>query len=425
MESKKKLYIIAVSVLVALVLLFAAPRFAHAGFWDSASRFFKGVFTKEIDVGKQLNTKDIAEKAVPLYKPALDYEEAVIGAVERASPSVVSIAISKDVPLIENCAVDPFANLPPELKGMFGNGFQFSQQCESTTKKERKDVGGGSGFIVSEDGLILTNKHVVYDKTAAYTVFTNDGKKYPAKVLARDSVNDVALIKINVTGLRAATLGDSDSIKLGQTAIVIGNALGEFRNTVSLGVVSGLSRNVTAGGSGFGNETIQGVIQTDAAINPGNSGGPLLNLRGEVIGMNTAMASGAQNIGFAIPINSAKRAIESVQKTGSIKTPYIGVRYLLIDETLAKKEKLSVTEGALVRGSTDGPAVIKKSPADKAGVKVEDIIISLNGEKITQEKSLSQLLQKYGVGDLITVTVKRGNKILDISLTLEERPETP
>lgn len=422
MDNKKKLKVVALYCVVALALLLVA-NIAHAGFFDNAQNFLKNFFTKEIDVGKKLNAPDIVEKAVPLYKPALDYEDAVIHAVESASPSVVSIVIAKNVPLIENCASDPFADLPPEFKDMFGGGIQFSQPCKSATKTEKQNVGGGSGFIVSADGLILTNKHVVFDKAAEYTVFTNDGKKYAAKVLARDAMNDIALIKIEATGLKAATLGNSDSIKLGQTAIVIGNALGEFRNTVSTGVISGLARNVTAGGAEFGNETIQGVIQTDAAINPGNSGGPLLNLRGEVIGMNTAMASGAQNIGFAIPINQAKRAIESVKKTGSIKSPYIGVRYILLSEDVAKKEKLLVTEGALVRGSSDGPAVIKNSPADKAGVVAEDIIISLNGDKVTAEKSLSQLLQKYGVGDTATLKIKRGDKTLDVQVKLEERPE--
>ena len=420
-KNEKNIKIITTSFLVTLGI-FAVLNVAHAGFFGDASNFLKGLFTKEINVGRELATSTGAvEKTVPLYKPALDYEQAVVGAVEGASPSVVSIVISKNVPLLENCPYDPFTNLPPEFRNMFGQGMQFSKPCD-TGKTEKQDVGGGSGFIVSPDGLIVTNKHVVYDKTAEYTVFTNDGKKYPAKVLARDSVNDVALIKIDATDLKAATLGDSDSVKLGQTAIAIGNALGEFRNTVSVGVISGLSRSVTAGGEGFGNETIQGVIQTDAAINPGNSGGPLLNLRGEVIAMNTAVASGAQNIGFAIPINQAKRAIESVKKTGTIKTPYIGVRYLLIDEDIAAKEKLSMTEGAIVRGNSDGPAVVKKSPADKAGIRAEDIIISVNGDKITATSSLSQLIQKYNVGDTVSLEVRRGDKTLTIKITLEERP---
>ncbi|MEI6479424.1 MAG: trypsin-like peptidase domain-containing protein [bacterium] len=422
MHNKKKIQIIVALIFVALMLGVSAAR---AGFFNNASYLIKGLLTKDINIGRELGISS-GDKTIsaPLYKPALDYEEAVVSAVEGASPSVVSIVITKDVPLLENCTYDPFADMPSDIRSMFGSGTQFSRPCESTTQKETKEIGGGSGFIVSTDGLILTNKHVVSDTKADYTVFTSNGKKYSAKVLARDTTNDIALIKIEATGLKAATLGNSDSIKLGQTAIVIGNALGEFRNTVSTGVISGLSRNVTAGGASFGSETISGVIQTDAAINPGNSGGPLLNLRGEVIGMNTAMADGAQNIGFAIPINQAKRAIESVKKTGSIKNPYIGVRYMLLNEETAKKQKLSLNEGALVRGTSDGPAIVKGSPADKAGIQAEDIIMAVNDDAITAEKTVTQILQKYGVGDLITLKIKRGENIIYLSLKLEERPES-
>lgn len=415
-ERKVKYAAITVIVVFGAILMVSI---ADAGGFGALKTYIKNLRNVSGSAERDVIARETKE--VPLYKPTLDYEDAVVSAVEKASPSVVSIAISKNVEQVENCIYDPFANMPDEFRNMIGNNMQFTRPCTTGTTK-KQDVGGGSGFIVSGDGLILTNKHVVSDKTAEYTVFTNDGKKYPAKVLARSSTNDIALIKITATGLKAATLGDSDSIKLGQTAIVIGNALAEFRNTVSTGVISGLSRSVTASGSGYGSEKISGVIQTDAAINPGNSGGPLLNLRGEVIGMSTAMADGAENIGFAIPIDQAKRAIESVQKTGSIKTPYLGVRYLLLNEDVAKKEKLSITEGALVRGTDDGPAVIKKSPADKAGIQAEDIIISVNSEKITSDKSLTDILQKYGIGDTITLMVRRGDTTMKLPLTLEERP---
>ncbi len=418
--NKKLLLIIIISALIGGILGGAvSPRFADANIFDDILNFLKKAPTLEEKAGSETTKPRTAP--VPLYKPALDYEEIVIRAVEEAEPTVVSIVVTKDLPKIEECAYDPFGDLPDEFKKFFGRGFEYSVPCERGT--EKKEVGGGSGFIVSEDGLILTNKHVVFDTKAEYTVLTNDGKKYDAKVLARDPFQDLAVIKINATNLKPAKLGDSDSIKLGQTAIAIGNSLGEFKNTVSVGVISGLSRNITASGGGFGTETIQGVIQTDAAINPGNSGGPLLNLRGEVVGINTAIAAGAENIGFAIPINQAKRDIASVKKTGSIKTPYIGVRYVLVNEEVAEKQKLPVNYGALIRGTEEGPAVIPDSPAEKADLRAEDIILELNGEKISSEKPMVMILQKYSVGDLVTIKIRRGKETLNLKVTLEERPE--
>lgn len=363
------------------------------------------------------------EEPAPLYKPALDYEQAVIEAVEKASPAVVSIIISKDLPVIEQCPYNPFGNLPPEFNQFFDLGpfQQFNQPC-SKGKTKHQEIGGGSGFIVSAEGLIVTNKHVVADEDADYTVLTNDGKKYDAKVLARDPSLDLAVLKIKAGNLPVVVLGNSDAIKLGQTAIAIGNALGEFRNTVSVGVISGLARTVTASGGGT-TETIEGVIQTDAAINPGNSGGPILNLRGEVIGINTAIASGAENIGFAIPINQAKRGIDSVQKSGRIISAYLGVRYIHLSPEAAEKQKLSVKYGALVRGNDQGPGVLPNSPAAKAGLQAEDIILEVNGQKIDQDHTLTSFVQKYGVGDILNLKVQRGDKVLTLKAVLEERLE--
>jgi S1-C subfamily serine protease len=356
---------------------------------------------------------------VPLYKPAFDYEQAIIAAVEKASPAVVSIIISKDLPVIEQCPYNPFSALPPEFQEFFGQQFEFYQPCPKGTR--RQEIGGGSGFVISREGLIVTNKHVVADSSASYTVLTNDGKKYDAEVLARHPALDLAVIKIKPpAGLFAVSLGDSDTIKLGQTAIAIGNALGEFRNTVSVGVISGLARTVTAQGGGMV-ETIEGVIQTDAAINQGNSGGPLLNLKGEVIGINTAMVIGAQNIGFALPINQVKKAIESVKGTGKIVIPFLGVRYLKITPELAKKENLPAENGALIRSSEEGPAVIPDSPAKKAGLQAEDIIMEFNGEKINQDHSLAYLIQKYNVGERVTLKILRQGKEIILEATLDEK----
>ncbi|MFH1162079.1 MAG: trypsin-like peptidase domain-containing protein [Candidatus Jorgensenbacteria bacterium] len=419
MNRKISILVIGVVLIIVTAVVISSALFAHsaqASLWDDLLNLF-GENSAPIATS---SVPAAPKPEVPLYKPALDYEQAIIHAVEAGAPSVVSIVISKDLPVIEQCPGSPFGNLPPEFRDFFGQDFQFSVPCEKGTK--RQEVGGGTGFFVSADGLILTNKHVVADAKADYTVLTNDGKKHDAKVLARDPVNDLAIIKVEGSGFKSATVGDSDSVKLGQTAIAIGNALGEFRNTVSVGVVSGLARTVTASGQGIGTETIQGVIQTDAAINPGNSGGPLLNLKGEVIAINTAMASGAQSIGFAIPINQAKRAIESVKRTGSIKTPYIGVRYLLINEDVKVKQKLPVDYGALVRGTEDGPGVIPDSPAAKAGIQAEDIILEIGGVKIDTEHSLSSLIQRYNVGDTVNVKIRRGDKELTLPVTLGERP---
>jgi serine protease Do len=357
-----------------------------------------------------------------LYAPTNDYEAAVIGAVKKASPAVVSIVISEQVPIVEQCPYNPFGNLPPEFQQFFGNTPDMTQQCD-TGQTQLQEVGGGSGFIISQDGLILTNKHVVSDASASYTVITSDGTKYNAKVLARDPSQDFAVVKINATGLPTVTLGDSDGLELGQTAIAIGNALGQFSNTVSVGVVSGLERTVTASDeSGGDQETIQGVIQTDAAINPGNSGGPLLNLQGQVIGINTAIASGAQSIGFAIPINRAKHDITSVEATGNIQSAFLGVRYLAVTADLAKQQDLATTTGALVRGSTDGPAVAPGSPAAKAGIQAEDIILKVNNQQIDADHSLSDVIAGHNVGDVITLVIDRGGKEMTLAATLSARP---
>lgn len=418
MQKKFIALLISVAFLGGVFGSIISPKITNANFFDDVLNFFKGTVNSS-STNPVYNNQTETKKEQILYKPAVDYEEAVVAAVEKASPSVVSIVISKDLPIIEDCPYSPFDNLPDEFKNFFGGNFQFSQPCEKGTKLQ--EIGGGSGFVVSDNGLIVTNKHVVLDTKAEYTVLTNDGKKYVAKVLARDPVRDLAVIKIDASGLIPAKLGDSDSVKLGQTAIAIGNALGEFRNTVSVGVISGLARTVTAGGNGF-NEKIEGVLQTDSAINQGNSGGPLLNLRGEVIGINTAVASGAQNIGFAIPINQVKRSIESVKTTGSIKTPYVGVRYMMINSDIAEKQKLSVEYGALVRGTEDGPAVMQDSPASKSGIQAEDVILEVNGIKLNDEKSLGSEIQKYNVGDLIKLKIKRGDKIIDLNVKLEDRP---
>lgn len=415
---KNKKYLLWTFIIVAIILLYivylSAISAVQAGFKEYFQKYLP--FWNPISEEKKIELPK--EEVIP-YDSADVHEKAVIKAVEEASPSVVSIIVSKDLPVIEQCPYDPFGNIPEEFRQFFGGGFGFTQPCQKGTKKQ--EIGGGSGFVISADGLILTNKHVVADEKAEYTVLTNDGKKYDAKVLARDSMQDLAILKISADGLTSLKIGDSDSIKLGQTTIAIGNALGEFRNTVSVGVISGLFRKITASDMLGRAENLEGLIQTDAAINPGNSGGPLLNIRGEVIGINTAIVSGAQSVGFAIPINKAKRAIESVKKSGRIVVPYLGVRYLAIDDQLAEKEKLPVKRGALARGNEDGPGVIKDSPAAKAGMQAEDIIIEVGGVKVDENNTLGELIQKHQVGDKINIKILREGKERNVEVLLEER----
>ena len=282
-------------------------------------------------------------------------------------------------------------------------------------------MSSGTGFIVSSDGLILTNKHVVVDKEAEYTVLMNDGGKIAAKVLARDPLQDLAVLKIEGSNFVALRLGDSSGVKIGQSVIAIGNALGEFRNTVSVGVISGLQRSVVAAGSPEGPEALQELIQTDAAINPGNSGGPLFNLRGEVIGINTAIAQGAENIGFALPINKAKRDLENVKRHGRIIYPFLGIRYTTVTKELVDKLKLGRDYGALLKGGEGEPAIVVGGPADKAGLKEGDIILELGGQRVDQNNAVASVMEKYQVGDEVKLKVFRKDSEFEIAVKLEER----
>lgn len=278
--------------------------------------------------------------------------------------------------------------------------------------------------------MVITNKHVVLDEEAEYTIFTTDGNSYSAKVLARDPFQDLAVLQIeqdkNSNPLKTfpiVVLGDSDGLQIGQTVVAIGNVLGEFRNSISVGVVSGLGRTITAEGGGFV-ETIEDVIQTDAAINSGNSGGPLLNLAGEVIGINTAMIQEAQSIGFAIPINKVKKDIEQVKKSGKIVYPYLGIRYVVITDQIQEDNNLPVNYGAwIIKGSQGESAVELDSAADKAGLKENDIILEFNSEKITTDNTLADIIQKYNPGDRITLKILRDDKEKLISVILGEKSE--
>ena len=350
-------------------------------------------------------------------------EDTVVGAVKKAKPAVVSIIISKEVPKYEvsyekNSAVSGLSNLLPD------SFFQTPVYKQIGT--EKKQTGSGSGFLISANGMIVTNRHVVSDKTAIYDVQLNNGKKYTATVLARDGVLDVALMKINATSLPYLELANSDTLDVGQSVIAIGNSLGEFKNTVSVGVVSGLSRSVIAGDNTGQSERLDKVIQTDAAINPGNSGGPLLNLKGQVIGINVAVVQGSSNVGFALPINSVKSAIDSVIKTGKISRPYIGVRYVNVTPELKSKNNLTVDYGVLLsKGDTQADlAVIPGSPADKAGLVENDIILEIDGTRIDSDQNFSSLIRDKKIGDTIKMKVLSKGVEKTVYLKLEMAPDS-
>jgi len=362
----------------------------------------------------------------PTTQPPLpqgSYEERLVGVVERAQRAVVSIVATKDLPIIERRFVDPFEGFRDPFFNEFFGPFQFRIPQYQERGTQKQEVSGGTGFVVSADGLIITNRHVVDVSGAEYTVILNDGERLSAEVLARDPVEDLAIVKIEKTGLPTLSLGDSDALKIGQIAIAIGNALGEFRNTVSVGVISGLDRRLTIGDGGI-QDTIENAIQTDAAINRGNSGGPLLNLQGEVVGINTAIVIGSQNIGFAIPANKAKKALTDVEKYGRITYPFLGVRYIIVTDDLKERNNLSVNYGALIlRGEERGDlAVMPGSPADKAGLQENDIILEVNGQKITEENSLVSLIKQFSVGETVTLKVLSRGEEKTVRATLVERP---
>ncbi len=330
----------------------------------------------------------------------IEHEEAVIGAVEKALPSVVSIVLQKEVGY-----------------GMRDH-FEYFRHYEDIPEEE---FGVGTGFFVSTDGIIITNKHVVIEEDFEYIVITGEGERLKAEVLALDPMQDIAFLKVEGEGYPKANLGDSSEIRVGQTAIAIGYALAELQNTVSVGVISGTGRRVEAT-DGRMVEILDDVIQTDAGINRGNSGGPLLNLNGEVIGINTAKGVRAQNIGFAIPINKAERAIRGAIEEGRIVYPFLGVRYILVDSNIKEARDLPVDYGALIVGG-DYPyfAIEPGSGAEEAGLLEGDIILEFEGEKITTENSLAKIIVCYEPGDKVNLKIMRDGEKEVIEATLGER----
>ncbi len=279
--------------------------------------------------------------------------------------------------------------------------------------------GAGTGIIISKNGYIITNNHVIEGSTNV-TVIDNDGNTYKnVTVLGRDPLNDAAFLKIDANKtFTPAEIGDSSTVRIGQQVVAIGNALGQYQNSVTSGILSGTGRPVTASSEdGSSSENLVDLLQTDASINPGNSGGPLLNLAGQVIGMNTAVANNANGIGFAIPINSEKGVMEGVVANGKIQRSFLGVNYIGITPEIAAQYNLPVTTGAYVNND-QGPAVQSGSPGDKAGLKQGDIIQKVNGYTIGSQGGLSSILGQYKPGQNVTMNVLRDGKPVTLNATL-------
>lgn len=347
-------------------------------------------------------TSPPSQQFISSEKQTVVYEESVITkVVEESLPSVVTVGINTTISQGDTFQINPF------------NPFSPFERIPGRSRKVERNIG--SGFIISSDGLIITNKHVVSDTEATYQILTNNNKKYNVEKIYRDPLNDLAILKINASQLKPLKLGDSSKLKLGQLVIAIGTPLGEFPNTITTGIISGLGRGITAG-SPFEEfaEKLDNVIQTDAAINPGNSGGPLLSSKGEVIGVNTAIAEAGQNIGFALPVNIVKNLVDNFNKNGgSFERPYIGVRYKMIDKQTAILN--DVVEGAYII------EVVANSPADKAGLQEDDIIVEFENKKVKgdNENELAKMITEKKVGQTVSLKVWRNKQLKTFTLTLE------
>jgi S1-C subfamily serine protease len=342
--------------------------------------------------GRQLNNGSIEEKRQTVVQEG----EVIADISQRVGPSVVSIITQQT---------------SAEASLYFG-------------QESRSSQAAGTGFMIDDNGLILTNKHVVPAETKSVTVITADGTRYEdVEIIGRDPLNDLAILKVKQPkNFKAIPLADSSNVRTGQKVVAIGNALGQFQNTVTSGIISGQGRPVQAGTKeGGASEFLTNLFQTDAAINSGNSGGPLLNFNGEVIGVNTAVAADAENVGFSIPINEAKSIIASVQQTGKLQRPYIGIQYVLLTPDIAKQLNLSVNAGAYVQ--KEAGAIIPGSPAAKAGVEPGDVVTKVDSTEINEKNTPQIALGKFKVGDTVTLTVVRGDKTLQLKAKLKAAPQ--
>ncbi|MEK7187846.1 MAG: trypsin-like peptidase domain-containing protein [Patescibacteria group bacterium] len=340
---------------------------------------------------------------------------ALVGTIKKVMPSVVAIVITKHLSELQK-------EVPHELAHLFKGKKKLDIPPSLIDEHGMVKIGGGSGFLVERNGLIATNKHVVSDSFSERTIILNDNRTFPATVVCVDPVNDIALLKIEAANLPYLYLGDPHRLELGETVLAIGNALGLFKNTVSAGIVSGLSRSIVAEGEeGAPPQEMRGLIQTDAAINLGNSGGPLVTLDGKAVGINTATVSGALGIGFAIPITPLKRDLHDLHYYGRIRRPLLGVRYITIDKTYQEKMNLSASSGAYVIQEGKDEGVVPGSPAARAGVKDGDIILEFDKRPISRDTTIQDYLADCTAGQTVTLTLQRKNKKLKVKVKLTER----
>ncbi len=320
-------------------------------------------------------------------KTVTQEESAIAAVAAKVSPSVVSIITSSQV---------------------------------LSTRGTVSQESAGTGIIVSSNGYVMTNHHVVEGATTV-SVIDSEGDVFEnVRVVGRDPLNDVAFLKISADkSFTPAEIGDSSTVRIGQQVVAIGNALGQYNNTVTSGIISAIGRPVTADKGNGETESLVDLIQTDASINPGNSGGPLLNLAGQVVGINTAIADDANGIGFALPINATKGVLAGVIENGTIKRSYVGVNYLSITPEIAREYDLPVKVGAYVH-TEQGSAVVADGPADKAGIKSNDIIQKINNFTVGPQGGLSSILGQFRPGDTATVTILRGSETLMLELTFGE-----
>jgi len=361
-----------------------------------------GVFEKYFSEGSSGSIKYSDNRQ---YRDTSACTKSVADVSENVSDSVVTVAIKKLEPKINTQS-------PFNLFNFFNRSPYFRQNTEPEYEETEQDIG--TGFVVGNDSFVITNKHVVSDLEGQYRVIDKEDKEYEVTKVYRDPANDIAILQVKEFTTPPMVLGDSDQIRVGEEVIAIGTALGEFRQTVTAGVISGLGRGITTSDV-FGRsvESLDNIIQTDAAINPGNSGGPLLNRCGEVIGVNVAVSRNAENIGFAIPINVIKEALDNFNSTGKFERAFLGVRYSMVSEQAAIKNE--IPRGAYI------VEILPGSSAEAAGLKVGDILTELDGQKLVNE-DLIKIINTKRVGDKIEAIVYRWSedKTLNITIVLKE-----